>query len=202
MDTVDPLEGQAAANGWLQILSSEGFDITLYLKTESDLHVIPMQLTHPSYRIPGYDVERKLVFDFGERPSVSWDWWISPSSPAFLLREEFKVIAVNLPDWFLIAESWREAWPIMYPAWSEGHQWYGDFESRKRRLKLLNLVKERAMRRLDKRAGLRRVPGAWPLGLPSCSAERQTRLQDSRLIYRHGTISHLVWNTWKALDNK
>lgn len=112
METLDPLEGQAAADGWLQILASEGHDILAYLKTESALHVKPIQLTHPSYqRLEEDDNERKLVFDFGACPSVSWDWWISPSSPASLLREEFKFMAITPPNGWLLY-FWKDAWPI------------------------------------------------------------------------------------------
>ena len=45
-----PFEGEAAAARWLQILSSEGYDVTAYLEEESRLHETQMQLTHPSYR--------------------------------------------------------------------------------------------------------------------------------------------------------
>ncbi len=99
MYTLDPSEGQAAANGWLQILASEGHDISVYLETESALHTRPMQLTYPSHRPWGYDNPRKPIFDLGARLSVYWDWWISPSSSTFLLREKFKTLAITLPDW-------------------------------------------------------------------------------------------------------
>ena len=173
METLDPWEGQAAANSWLQILASEGHDISVYLQTESALHIRPMQLTHPSYRTPGYDNERKLVFDWGIRPSVSWDWWISPRSSAFLLREEFKLMAISAPDWFLIARSWKEAWPVRYPGWSELHQSYRNDTSCERHEELLELAGTRAAKRLVKRARKsgraqrydepRTVPGAWPI---------------------------------------
>ena len=71
--TIEPLEGQEAANGWLQILASEGYNILGYLEKESDWHPGPMQLTIPS-RLPiGYANERRLVFDWTVHPSVSWD---------------------------------------------------------------------------------------------------------------------------------
>lgn len=173
MYTSDPSEGQAAANGWLQILESEGFDISVYLETESTLHVKPMQLTHPSFRPWSYDNERKLVFDVGAQPSVSWDWWISPSSSASLIREEFKLMAISDPDWLLIAQSWKEAWPVKFPVWSELHQSYGDKSSCLRYKKLLESAETRATNRLAKKAqklarlhrhkGPRKVPGAWPI---------------------------------------
>lgn len=169
--TSNPLEGQAAARGWLQILASEGQDISVYLETESALHVRPMQLTHPSYRTMGYVNERKLIFDFEERPSVSWDWWISPSSSALLLREEFKLMALTPPDWMLITDSWKKAWPIRYPVWSERHQSNGEDLSCSRYESFLDMAKARSAKRLAKKArktsraekheGSRKVPGAW-----------------------------------------
>ena len=150
--TLNPFEGQAAARGWLQILVSEGQDIFAYLETESSLHVKPMQLTHPSYRTIGYDNERKFVFDFGTRPSVSWDWWISPSSSTFVLREEFKLMAITLPDWMLITEPWSKTWPIMYPVRSGPHQSNGQDLSCSRYEKPLNLAKRRSAKRPAKKA--------------------------------------------------
>ena len=177
--THDPLEGQAAANSWLQLLASEGHDIPKYLETESVLHIDSMQLTHPSYRPVGYDNERKLVFDLEARPSVFWDWWINPNSSTFFLREEFRLMAITMPDGFLIAQSWKEAWPIRYPAWDKLHQSYGigDAQSSSRhkefRKKLLELANARTAKRLAKKArkkaraekykGPRKIPGAWPI---------------------------------------
>lgn len=170
--TFTPFEGQTAANGWLHILQSEGYDISAYLNKDSDLHVESMQLTYPSHPTVAYETERKLVFDLRNRPTVSWDWWISPSSSTSLLREEFRLMGMTpLPDGLLIARSWKDAWPIRCPAWSELHQSYGDVVSRERYKKLLDLTNERAAKREMKKArksartqkhkGPRKVP-AWP----------------------------------------
>ena len=171
--TLDPFEGQVAANGWLQILESEGFNVFAYLETESALHARPMQLTYPSFRTMGYESERKLVFDLETRPTVSWDWWINPSSSTFLLREEFRVMAITPPDGLLIARPWEEAWPIRHPEWSELHQFYGNAKSRRHYKDLLNLANKRAARREEKKARKTvraqksewffMVPGAWPM---------------------------------------
>ena len=48
MRTDTPSEAEAVANRWLQILSSEGYDVVAYLKEEFALHVQQMQLTIPS----------------------------------------------------------------------------------------------------------------------------------------------------------
>ena len=170
--TIDPLEGQVAASGWLQILSSEGYNILAYLEAESDLHARPMQLTIPHRRPMGYANERKLVFDWGVHPTVSWDWWINPSSSTFLLRQEFKLMAIrSQSDGMLIKRSWKETWPVILPVWSELHQYCGDASSRALYKELLDHAndrtnvkkKARRMKRAEiqsKRRG--KVPGAWP----------------------------------------
>ena len=164
--TMDSFEGQVAANGWLQVLASEGYDVSAYLETESALHPRPMQLTHPSYRPGGYDNERKLVFDWGARPTVSWDWWISPSSSTFPLREEFRLMAITLPDAVLTQKSWKESWPFIYPEWSGSYPYYDSRKSQDR-------ADARATKRVLKKArkktlalryiGSRKIPGAWPI---------------------------------------
>lgn len=45
--TMTPIEGEAVANRWLQILLSEGFDVIAYLEGEYALHAQQMQLTVP-----------------------------------------------------------------------------------------------------------------------------------------------------------
>lgn len=47
--TRTPFEGEAAAKGWLQILSSEGYDVGSYLEGEQALHAAQMQLTFCSW---------------------------------------------------------------------------------------------------------------------------------------------------------
>lgn len=48
MWTKTPSEGKAAADRWLEILSSEGYDVKDYLEEEQVLHAAQMQLTYPS----------------------------------------------------------------------------------------------------------------------------------------------------------
>ena len=45
--TKTPFEGDAAADRWLQVLSSEGYDVVAYLEEESALHAEQMSLTYP-----------------------------------------------------------------------------------------------------------------------------------------------------------
>lgn len=47
--TMTPFEGEAAAARWLQVLSSEGYDVMAYLEEEQALHAAQMQSTYSSY---------------------------------------------------------------------------------------------------------------------------------------------------------
>ena len=44
-----PFEGEVIAHHWLQILSSEGFDVVAYLEEEFALHAEQMQIIYPSH---------------------------------------------------------------------------------------------------------------------------------------------------------
>ena len=46
--TWTPFEGKAAADGWMSILSSEGYNVQSYLEKEQALHAAQMYLTVPS----------------------------------------------------------------------------------------------------------------------------------------------------------
>lgn len=48
LPTNTPLEGEEVAARWLQVLSSQGYDVEAYLQEESALHAQQMQLTLPS----------------------------------------------------------------------------------------------------------------------------------------------------------
>ena len=168
----DRLAARTAADGWLRILASEGYDPSVYLQKEMALHARDMQFTHPSVSSIGYDSPRRLYFETGNHPSVFWDWWNDPASSTFLVREEFKYLITTRPDWLMITKPWQECWPFIYPKWSELHQgyaqgqWYLDCKA------LLVAADARASRRVDEKAAKmaraqrlrrpRRVPGAWP----------------------------------------
>ncbi len=46
-DTMTPFEGKAAADQWLALLSSEGYEVKAYIEEEQALHAAQMQLTYP-----------------------------------------------------------------------------------------------------------------------------------------------------------
>ena len=70
--TPDAEDSRASADTWLQIVSSEGFDVQAYLKEEIAIHAAQNQLTWISYSVP--ELRRQLCFETGENPSVWWEW--------------------------------------------------------------------------------------------------------------------------------
>ena len=117
----DPFAARTAADGWLQILASEGHDPSAYLREELILRAEEMHFTHSDIEVSDCDWEipRKLFFVLGYRPSVFWDWWIDPTSPTSVLREEFKYLVMNPSRSLLKIRGWEEHWPFRYPDWSE-----------------------------------------------------------------------------------
>ena len=114
------------AQRWLTTLMGAGYDIDAYLRKESELHSPQNYQTYPMYtyevsgdRIIDEYVPRRLIFNFEEHPSVHWDWWIDPSSPAGLVRHEFRHMHLHhSPYWYDVYHgSWRETWPFEYPFW-------------------------------------------------------------------------------------
>ena len=149
-----PWEAKVAADAWLQILSSEGYDIRAYLEKEKSLHATRPPIASP-HRFHA-QTPKELVFDMGENPSVYAERWIDPESSAFLLRQDFKQSNVlrSFYDWEA-----EDTWPIIYPKGSL----YGAESA-------ISLA--RANRRWGKKARkeIRRkctlasskMPGAWP----------------------------------------
>ena len=180
VDYESSFQSRESADEWLRILASEGYDVLAYLEKERALHVERMQLT---FRVEDFNHNacpnpRQLVFDFGSRPSVSWDWWIDPDSPAYLLREVLKQMNVYTDERYVYADSalgrspWEMLWPIIWPDWDLTHEpKYQTPEHNAWQCKWYH-AQERAERRLRKRAakmerfhGLKRksrMPGTWP----------------------------------------
>ena len=111
-DTNTPAESRAVANGWLEILRSEGYDVIAYIEKEYDLHY-----TRP--QIDSWE-SRELLFSFDEEnPGVSWDWWIDPASSTYLIRSTFKQM-LKLSDWMEFEDSpWGVEWPFRNLPWHE-----------------------------------------------------------------------------------
>ena len=174
--TGTPAEAKSAADGWLRILSSEGYDVVAYLKKEMDLHAPQFQLTFPSkgsmYFSGPYFLPRELTFVLDDsQPSVYWDWWIDPASSTYLIRSELKQMVMISRMHVGFDRDWEDSWPFIYPAWYMDGKWgYTDKEKMAKWHRLHDNAKRRANRRLQKAhaqtarlQGLRypNMPGAW-----------------------------------------
>lgn len=172
-------EAQDAANAWLQILATEGVDVSAYLEKEAALHAIRPMFTYPQ---DGYDYPpRQLVFNLGEAPTVYADWWIDPECSTHLVRQEFKDTFIFTgydifmwDGWWGFEKSrWKSVWPMSYPRWSDFLEPYMYHEEDWATWERLSArAQERADRRWQKKArraaqrnGTRvhsSMPGAWP----------------------------------------
>ncbi len=171
--TYTPAEAKSAADGWLRVLSSEGYGVVAYLKKEMDLHAPQHGLTFPSGRFlweGAYDLPRQLIFVLDDsQPSVWWDWWVDPMSTTYLLRSEFKQMVMTSNNLISFFYTWEDTWPFTYPAWySTDSVLPMDEEAKLQRLQ--DIAQRRANRRLQKAyaktarlQGLRypKMPGAW-----------------------------------------
>ncbi|KAM0794361.1 hypothetical protein BDR22DRAFT_695815 [Usnea florida] len=163
--TETSIEGKAAADGWVSILSSEGYNVQSYLEVEHALHAPQMYLTVPSeVSNVRYDVPRQLIFHWESGPSVSWDWWIDPDSSASLVCEEFKnlIDIDNTLGWW---GEWEFQWPFRRPAWSvdlfdQDNELYERVQKRANRRRKKNLMKAARAQSHRKRE---KMPGAWPV---------------------------------------
>ena len=113
----DPFQATYYGKEWLIMLMEAGYDVNAYLKKEKQLHSTQRFLTHPEFYT---GAPRRFIFEIGENSTVYWEWWIDPSSPASLVRQEFSNINLAHHDYQLTKHnSWEATWPFDYPHWSE-----------------------------------------------------------------------------------
>ena len=163
-----PYDGAEVASDWLQMLADEGYDVLAYLKTEQNLHGAQQGFTYPSSGLVCYETPHKLVFDFRPNPSVNWAWWVDPSLPASIARQEFQDMSFLAQEYYLPSETWEVCWPFMYPHWSIWQAPPDDPEWERRNKRADLRAESRLKKKSNKLARLQgtykpnRVPGAWP----------------------------------------
>ena len=149
-----PCDAEVIGKKWLSLLSSEGYDVLQYLHREKDLHGFP-PWTCPSDLSYDYTTPRQLIFELGASPSVSWEWYINPESPAALVRWEFRGVSLSQHTYL---ENHRFYWQRFWPFAEE--YWVPDW-----------LVRQRGARRRQKKAAKlaraqrlkwkSKMPGSW-----------------------------------------
>ena len=121
----DPFHAEVLAQEWLLMLAEADYDINTYLENEKRLHFTQNFLSYPEFSSHYFNTYRQLVFEIGENPRVSWEWWIDPLSHASLVLDEFRYMNPCHPDhrfhlhyWSV---GWEMTWPFDYPHWSEAY---------------------------------------------------------------------------------
>ena len=173
-----PYEAAEIGEIWLDLLSSEGWDIRAYLEHEIQIHNSHEQLTYLQGTYLSHEqIERKFKFQFGDTLKVSWVWNLQPSVSIALLQWEFTDIIMNpLLAWIHDRCPLDNCWPFHFDALREfimksGHFIKGEDE-RQRWSKRETLRDKRAVRRFERKRAKRNpmrssrrrrsIPGAWP----------------------------------------
>lgn len=161
--TDSPFEGNIAAQRWLGLLYSHGYDVLTYLQEEAALHPTSLHLDPIASQLYTWVVPRHLVFELeADPPTVNWDWWTWPESSAFLLLEEFKWLRCLVVDGHGDCTTWMDLWPF---DWLEI---FGSSRHRQLYRYRQRLCSERLQRRQQKRLWKQygkprrlNIPGAW-----------------------------------------
>ena len=181
-----PFDLDGAADAWLQLLVEEGYDIVSYLQEEIKLHSELQQYNpafHPvrqvldgSQRFSGisYKLPRVLIFKL-DPPSLTWDWYIDPTSSAYQALTIFRYFNVDYDLKSVrgtpIARRWTLWWPLDYPLWFPEYSHWPHREPVTVWSELGAQANRRANRRVERKAqklarvqerrGFRHMPGAW-----------------------------------------
>ena len=115
----DPFQADFFGQEWLLMLAEANYDINTYLNTEKRLHSTQNLFSYPECSFSFINTHRQLVFEIGENPKVSWQWWTDPLSPASLVLHEFRYMNPCSSDRWHWSEHWEEIWPFDYPEWSK-----------------------------------------------------------------------------------
>lgn len=149
-----PPDAEEAAQHWLGILDSEGYDVREYLeeekrwcdfKYEDDdpyLHPLPMR-------------QRVVVEVHREPLTAYWIWWTDPQSSVYLLLEEFQSLYGAFPTLSIDLSDWP------YHCSTEKWGWYDHHREADRDTKRIKKWSKRHMKKDGKNKG-HAMPGAWP----------------------------------------
>ena len=115
----DPFQAEFFAQEWLSMLAEANYDINTYLNNENRLHSTQNFFSYPECSDSYSNTYRQLVFEIGENPKVSWEWWTDPSSHASLALHEFRYMNPYSSDRLPFSQRWEETWPFDYSHWSK-----------------------------------------------------------------------------------
>ena len=107
--TRSPFDASEVAQRWLRILSTEGYDVATYLRTEFEGHLCQGELTYIDSK---FGMCRQLVFQLESSPSITWEWHLDPLSSARIVREEYKHMCLSYGDYRVCNQAWEVLWPF------------------------------------------------------------------------------------------
>lgn len=174
-----PFESQSLVRLWIQVISSSDIDIERYLDTEMSFRT---SLQNPF--LPSRDDRQRIILFSPNSPTpIQWEWYISSTSHAYDVLEEFKNFGPPAQNLFVseFHALWGavDNWPFVYSEW---HKCVADLTRDQERGfgmtdcwrgEVVRRCEGRWERRLEKRGWKfarrngnlrqdgRRVPGAW-----------------------------------------
>ena len=174
--TWTPLEAEEAGSSWLQLLSSEGYDVVCYLEREMALYAPYYHVLHMSpYRQLCFQ-DSQLIYNNYSRPSISWDWIHDSASLIGTLQTDFSWL-VYWPESENISQCCEHCrgdglnedclWPF-----NETHRYLEmysffcmicDRKAKRNDERVNRRIRKKADKQLRSRRpkGPRRIPGAW-----------------------------------------
>ena len=177
--TCTPFEAEKLGDSWLQLLSSEGYDVVEYLKMEMALHAPDQEIVHYTGRGAwNCRTTSPLVYSFKNNCGVSWKWVQNPATSILPLQDEFEMIMYSpIHDYFVFKnmydyESSTVSWPFHYlmcygPEVGDDDCIYHEdcdaaLEHKNERAQRRERTKAFKLARFQRSKDPRRIPGAWP----------------------------------------
>jgi hypothetical protein len=119
-----PFDAQTIGTRVLEMLDASNVDLAEYLTFERQHHLegllAPEKLifTHhvPGFKLPDPRVIKLFIYE--EQPFLlSWDWWVDPKEPAFIVLHEFRHFG-QAEYSFYDEYNPLVYWPFIYPKWT------------------------------------------------------------------------------------
>jgi hypothetical protein len=167
-----PFDAQTIGTRFLEMLDSSNVDLAEYLTFERQHHLegllapeTPILTYHaPLFKWP--DPRAIKLYISEEQPFLlSWDWWVDPKEPAFIVLHEFRHFGqAEYP--FYDEYNPLVYWPFIYPKWTFGlNNW-----ANKKHTTLLKRIQRsdhRWQKKMIKQAKIQgtykkpKIPGTW-----------------------------------------
>jgi hypothetical protein len=168
-----PFDAQTIGPRFLEMLDASNVDLAEYLTFERHHHLEGLLapetpiLTYHSPFLKWLDPRTIKLYISEEQPFLlSWDWWVDPKEPAFIVLHEFRHF--GQAEYPLYDEyNPLVYWPFIYPKWTFGlNKWADEGETT-----LLKRLQQRSdhrwQKKIIKQAKIQgtykrpKIPGTW-----------------------------------------